>query len=161
MYNCLQRYCNLSEIQNKLGFILISDKKKEVSSVGTSLSVGVLGLEPRMTGPESVVLPLHHTPINPCNFHLRVQRYYFFWNYQNFSEKKFTIDLKKTKKRDSHMEISFLRYDYSSLFSASMALIFSRTRFISSLSFCTLRFISSIRLLPFLEEAFRKPRLFS
>ena len=25
-------------------------------------SVGVLGLEPRMTGPESVVLPLHHTP---------------------------------------------------------------------------------------------------
>ena len=24
--------------------------------------VGVLGLEPRMTGPESVVLPLHHTP---------------------------------------------------------------------------------------------------
>ena len=25
--------------------------------------VGVLGLEPRMTGPESVVLPLHHTPI--------------------------------------------------------------------------------------------------
>ena len=26
------------------------------------LYVGVLGLEPRMTGPESVVLPLHHTP---------------------------------------------------------------------------------------------------
>ena len=26
-------------------------------------SVGVLGLEPRMTGPESVVLPLHHTPM--------------------------------------------------------------------------------------------------
>ena len=36
-------------------------------------SVGVLGLEPRMTGPESVVLPLHHTPIpllqaeHPCS----------------------------------------------------------------------------------------------
>ena len=27
-------------------------------------SVGVLGLEPRMTGPESVVLPLHHTPMS-------------------------------------------------------------------------------------------------
>ena len=27
------------------------------------LFVGVLGLEPRMTGPESVVLPLHHTPV--------------------------------------------------------------------------------------------------
>ena len=25
--------------------------------------VGILGLEPRMTGPESVVLPLHHIPI--------------------------------------------------------------------------------------------------
>ena len=47
------------------------------------------------------------------------------------------------------------------LFSASMALIFSRSRFMSSLSFCTLRFISSIRLLPFLLEALRKPRLFS
>ena len=47
------------------------------------------------------------------------------------------------------------------LFSASIALIFSRTRFISSLSFCTLRFISSIRLLPFLELALRNPRLFS
>ena len=47
--------------------------------------VGVLGLEPRMTGPESVVLPLHHTP-KSCNqnilvFVLRVQRYYFFINY--------------------------------------------------------------------------------
>ena len=28
--------------------------------------VGILGLEPRMTGPESVVLPLHHIPL----FHL-------------------------------------------------------------------------------------------
>ena len=27
------------------------------------LLVGILGLEPRMTGPESVVLPLHHIPI--------------------------------------------------------------------------------------------------
>ena len=26
--------------------------------------VGILGLEPRMTGPESVVLPLHHIPIS-------------------------------------------------------------------------------------------------
>ena len=34
-----------------------------------------------MTGPESVVLPLHHTPIP----FLRMQRYYFFRNYQNFS----------------------------------------------------------------------------
>ena len=31
---------------------------------GCSIYVGVLGFEPRMTGPESVVLPLHHTPIS-------------------------------------------------------------------------------------------------
>ena len=29
----------------------------------TPFSVGLLGLEPRKTGPESVVLPLHHSPI--------------------------------------------------------------------------------------------------
>ena len=33
----------------------------ELSYLADAL-VGVLGLEPRMTGPESVVLPLHHTP---------------------------------------------------------------------------------------------------
>ena len=71
--------------------------------------VGVLGLEPRMTGPESVVLPLHHTPITGAksvqteckkllfaevqpdiagaNLNLRLQRYYFFPNNQNFLQK--------------------------------------------------------------------------
>ena len=122
-------------MQNKLYFILILTKKEKGFLRGNLfLSVGVLGLEPRMTGPESVVLPLHHTPMNPCNFHLRVQRYYFFRNYQNFSEKNFKKASKKTKKRDSHAEISSF-YPYSSLFSASIALIFSRTRFISSFSF--------------------------
>ena len=29
-------------------------------------SVGLPGFEPRMTGPESVVLPLHHSPIVVC-----------------------------------------------------------------------------------------------
>ena len=38
-------------------------KKTELLKVSNpALFVGVLGLEPRMTGPESVVLPLHHTP---------------------------------------------------------------------------------------------------
>ena len=39
--------------------------------------VGILGLEPRMTGPESVVLPLHHIPILLSQLVplLRVQRY--------------------------------------------------------------------------------------
>ena len=59
--------------------------------------VGVLGLEPRMTGPESVVLPLHHTPniegktmtakplaLPRATSELRVQRYCFFLNYKHF-----------------------------------------------------------------------------
>ena len=43
------------------------------------LVVGILGLEPRMTGPESVVLPLHHIPkSNTAIAYLRLQNYYFF-----------------------------------------------------------------------------------
>ena len=39
-------------------------QKKEANINDVHLSfVGILGLEPRMTGPESVVLPLHHIPI--------------------------------------------------------------------------------------------------
>lgn len=39
---------------------------KKSSSVKTEeLFVGLLGFEPRITGPESVVLPLHHSP-NLC-----------------------------------------------------------------------------------------------
>ena len=40
--------------------------KKRISVTKMRLLVGILGLEPRMTGPESVVLPLHHIPL----FHL-------------------------------------------------------------------------------------------
>ena len=36
---------------------------KENRVHSNSISVGVPGFEPGMTGPESVVLPLHHTPI--------------------------------------------------------------------------------------------------
>ena len=61
-------------------------------------------------------------------------------------------------KRNPSLRLGFFVY---ALFSASIALIFSRIRFISSFSFCTLRFISSIRLLPFFELALRNPRLFS
>ena len=63
--------------------------------------------------------------------------------------------------------ISWWKLSYaSSFFSSSlawlsMAFIFSRTNSTSSLSFCTFRFISSTRLLPFLLEIFKKPRLFS
>ena len=46
-------------------------------------------------------------------------------------------------------------------FSASIALIFCLIISRSALSFSTLRFISSTRLLPFLLAALRKPRLFS
>ena len=43
--------------------------------------VGVLGFEPRMTGPESVVLPLHHTPIMVRK---PLQKYSFFLLSQSF-----------------------------------------------------------------------------
>ena len=36
--------------------------KKEIDN-SISLSVGIPGFEPGMTGPESVVLPLHHIPL--------------------------------------------------------------------------------------------------
>ena len=36
---------------------------KDILTLRMSFFVGILGLEPRMTGPESVVLPLHHIPI--------------------------------------------------------------------------------------------------
>ena len=39
------------------------------------LEVGLLGFEPRKTGPESVVLPLHHNPMN-C--------FLYFGNYVSF-----------------------------------------------------------------------------
>lgn len=38
-------------------------KKCFLREENTLIKVGILGLEPRMTGPESVVLPLHHIPI--------------------------------------------------------------------------------------------------
>ena len=39
-------------------------KKCFLREENTFIMVGILGLEPRMTGPESVVLPLHHIPIH-------------------------------------------------------------------------------------------------
>ena len=65
-------------------FIQKKIAKRFIFSCLAILKVGVLGLEPRMTGPESVVLPLHHTPIMWNISRMRVQRYYFFINYQNF-----------------------------------------------------------------------------
>ena len=64
--------------ENNLGFLNASSKKgnslidemnRKVQKLKDDMNlvrVGVLGLEPRMTGPESVVLPLHHTPMS-CN----------------------------------------------------------------------------------------------
>ena len=43
----------------------------------------------------------------------------------------------------------------------SMALIFSRTNCTWSFNFCTFLFISSMSEFPFLDDALRKPRLFS
>ncbi len=39
-----------------------TQKQKKIDN-SISLSVGIPGFEPGMTGPESVVLPLHHIPL--------------------------------------------------------------------------------------------------
>ena len=76
-------------------------------------SVGVLGLEPRMTGPESVVLPLHHTP-KSCfrtsffrNAGAKVV--FFFESPKVFAKKsqKFYFKLDKKKKEFSFTLIYF------------------------------------------------------
>ena len=41
-------------------------KTKKHLSKRKMLLVGIPGFEPGMTGPESVVLPLHHIPISFC-----------------------------------------------------------------------------------------------
>ena len=56
--------------------VYIYTKKKEGESFDTpsqsfNLFVGLPGLEPGKTGPESVVLPLHHSPIYHQNHPFR------------------------------------------------------------------------------------------
>ena len=56
-----------------------------------SLFVGILGLEPRMTGPESVVLPLHHIPMLlfyqsfVINFPIAIAKVLLFFELQTIS----------------------------------------------------------------------------
>ena len=49
--------------------------------------VEIEGLEPSLTEPESVVLPLHHISIWLPIFELGLQRYKGFINFQNFLQK--------------------------------------------------------------------------
>lgn len=65
---------------NKVSMWPFRNQKKVLSMIRKHLLVvGILGLEPRMTGPESVVLPLHHIPkSNTVVADLRLQNYYFF-----------------------------------------------------------------------------------
>ena len=65
---------------------------KENRVHSNSISVGVPGFEPGMTGPESVVLPLHHTPI-PKHFCFADAKLLTFAEIQ-------TIFPKKIKKND-------------------------------------------------------------
>ena len=66
--------------------------------------VGVLGLEPRMTGPESVVLPLHHTPIwlQPLFLNCECKGTHFSLTHQTFPQlfsKKVCFDLRTRGKQ--------------------------------------------------------------
>lgn len=69
----------------------VNKEKNRDSKESRFFFVGVSGLEPEKAGPESAVLPLHHTPIllcfsQHCNCvsQLRVQRYGVFLKPPNF-----------------------------------------------------------------------------
>ena len=105
------------------------------------------------------------SPGIPTREHLSFRKMLFSYIYLLEIEGGLCILLCSSKeKRVCHGLMHTLLFDFDIifyLFSASIALIFSFTSFKSSLSFSTLRFISSTRLLPFLLAALRKPRLFS
>ena len=50
-------------------------KPSNFSCLANVSGVGIPGLEPGKTGPESVVLPLHHIPIGVFSFKRTVQSY--------------------------------------------------------------------------------------
>ncbi len=52
-------------------------KKAPIIWIDAHCIVGILGLEPRMTGPESVVLPLHHIPI--CHAKVCIKKHLSPW----------------------------------------------------------------------------------
>ena len=58
------------------------------NSAGGVFKVGLPGLEPGKAGPESAVLPLHHSPILKLFFRNALQRYGFFTNSPNKLPKK-------------------------------------------------------------------------
>ena len=105
------------------------------------------------------------SPGIPTREHLSFRKMLFSYIYLWGIGENFAFCYVLQKKRGCVVELwHTLLFDFDKifyLFSASIALIFSFTSFKSSLSFSTLRFISSTRLLPFLLAALRKPRLFS
>ena len=105
------------------------------------------------------------SPGIPTREHLSFRKMLFSYIYLLGIGENFVFYSVLQKKRGCVMDLwRTLLFDFDKifyLFSASIALIFSFTSFKSSLSFSTLRFISSTRLLPFLLAALRKPRLFS
>ena len=105
------------------------------------------------------------SPGIPTREHLSFRKMLFSYIYLLGIGENFAFYYVLQKKRGCVVELwHTLLFDFDKifyLFSASIALIFSFTSFKSSLSFSTLRFISSTRLLPFLLAALRKPRLFS
>ena len=62
--NNIKKFLNSLILEEKKGG---RNKKRRCKA---SFFVGVPGLEPGKAGPESAVLPLHHTPIDWCNFRI-------------------------------------------------------------------------------------------
>ena len=101
---------------------LIFDKGEIKKPQNLRLLVGVSGLEPEKTGPESVVLPITPYPKIVCypnHFRIAMQNYSFIFNWQNFCRlflKKYLLAfgfrLKSTRGLLSEFHIIVLYINY-------------------------------------------------
>ena len=148
------RVSQLKGASFKIGRCFFIQKKKSILGYGVMVTLQILVLSFLVRVRVSQLESIFH--FERCFF-----RIFTFWRLRE----NFAFYYVLQKKRGCVMDLwHTLLFDFNKifyLFSASMALIFSFTSFKSSLSFSTLRFISSTRLLPFLLAALRKPRLFS
>ena len=148
------RVSQLKGASFKIGRCFFIQKKKSILGYGVMVTLQILVLSFLVRVRVSQLESIFH--FERCFF-----RIFTFWRLRE----NFAFYYVLQKKRGCVMDLwHTLLFDFNKifyLFSASIALIFSFTSFKSSLSFSTLRFISSTRLLPFLLAALRKPRLFS
>ena len=87
----LQHYIPFSRKQHSLTILRPAESTKKSFCKAEAQSVGLPGLEPGKAGPESAVLPLHHSPIPKCDAKVQL-----FFIKQKFSEFFYLKNQKKT-----------------------------------------------------------------